>query len=129
MSFIEWTPEYQIGHPEIDKQHQHLVSLINNLYNAYTEGNSSSIVEPILNELVDYTMYHFNSEELHMDNLQYPLVTKHKEEHAYFIAKVDEFKMDFDQGNIFVSMDILEFLSSWILDHIAESDKELAKYL
>jgi hemerythrin len=34
MAFIDWKPEYSVGHAEIDQQHRKLVEIINSLYEA-----------------------------------------------------------------------------------------------
>ena len=62
MSFITWTLDLDTGFADIDDQHKVLVDKINKFYDVYQTGNVVDI-KIALQELLDYTVFHFDHEE------------------------------------------------------------------
>lgn len=126
MSLIDWTPGLSVGINSIDDQHKRIVRLINELNDNYTKNGT--IIEIIINELIDYTETHFALEEKYFIQYQYPKTVSHIAEHKKLIKTVTDFKSQFDKGEIILSADMLLFLSSWLRDHIIASDKEYVSF-
>ena len=64
MKAFHWGEHFVTGIPEIDKQHYHLVDLINQFGNLLAENDvQMQDVNHILVELEDYALYHFQEEE------------------------------------------------------------------
>lgn len=124
MSLIEWNESYSVGIKEIDLQHKKLVSYINQLHDAMKNGKSKEIINTILNGLVDYTKDHFNTEEKYMKKFNYIGYVKHKNIHDGFVQKVVMFKSKFDKGTESISIDLMHFLSDWLIKHIKGTDKK-----
>lgn len=63
--FVSWDVSYDVGVPSVDKQHRHLVDLINSLYNACLgeRAELEATFRDVMKELVDYVMIHFKDEE------------------------------------------------------------------
>ncbi|WP_422446740.1 bacteriohemerythrin [Thermoanaerobacterium sp. DL9XJH110] len=124
---IRWKDEYRIGVEKIDEQHKKLFEIAGRAYdllkNEFYIDKYDRIVE-ILNELKDYTVYHFNSEEEYMKSIGYRRFLSHKVEHDDFIEKinsVDFSKIDSNQDKYI--LDLLEFIVNWIDKHILGRDK------
>ncbi len=120
---IEWTDEFEIC-PTIDKQHKKLIDLINELYNALTEGKGRNILSDILKELEAYSVYHFSTEEKMFEEKNYSEKDIHKKQHNFFIQKVQEFKERFNSHDIKLLYDVTYFIRDWIYEHILISDKK-----
>ena len=58
MEIIEWKEEYNLGIPQIDKQHQQLVTLINRLTKAEVEGG---MITYVFDDLDNYVKEHFRA--------------------------------------------------------------------
>jgi hemerythrin-like metal-binding domain len=129
MALMAWTEEFRIGIERVDEQHRHLVDLINQLYEAMREGKGSLKLGGIIKELVDYSVEHFSTEEEMFIRRGYAQAQAHKAEHAAFVAKVSDFQREFEAGKIGVTMDVLDFLTLWLKDHILKSDKAYASFL
>ncbi|MCW8880078.1 MAG: bacteriohemerythrin [Kangiellaceae bacterium] len=130
MPMMEWSHEYSVGIPSIDNQHKRLIELINQLNQAMAEGESASIVADILKGLTDYTRYHFSYEEDLFNQHNYPQTEQHLKEHASLIDRVEQFHYEFAQdpgGSI--SLELMQFLTNWLVDHIQGSDREYAGFL
>lgn len=131
MSLFRWKPEYAVGIKVIDDQHQILISLINKLHDAIESQFESASLESILEELFDYTRYHFTTEETLMAQYGYTeeKLTKHKKQHQLFIAELNSSQADIDKLTIEDAALIQEFLVNWLKNHILKVDTKLAEFL
>ncbi len=119
---IHWNSSVQINIREIDKQHRKLIDLINDLHRAMKSGSGSQQAGTILNQLVDYTSTHFSYEEGLLQKCDYPDITAHKERHKKLVAQIVDFQRKFQEGNSTISVEIMDFLKSWLVDHIKGVD-------
>ena len=71
---------------------------------------------------------HFATEEKYFDEFGYLKATQHKKEHNDFVTKVAAFKSDFDNGKMMLSMEIMEFLKDWLLNHIKKTDMAYSNF-
>lgn len=124
---LEWKEEYSIGVQLIDEQHKRLFEIGNRIYqlleNYLLEDKYDKIVV-ILEELKQYTKYHFQSEEQYMLQIKYPKYFSQKVDHDDFIAKIEEANLeDIDTDQEKYIRDLLLFVFNWILEHILQKDK------
>lgn len=129
MSLLNWSNAFCVGVKEIDDQHKKLVDMANRLNDAMQIGQGKEALAKILNELVDYTVYHFGTEERLMNQHQYPQQAAHKEEHKKLVHDVSTFKAKFEKGDAAITSEIMNFLRDWLTKHILQSDKLFAKDL
>ncbi len=125
---INWNDSYSIGNEEIDNQHKEIISMINELYAAFTTGKANSIIDDILNRMIKYAGYHFKHEEDLFAKYDYAGLSEHKKIHDSFVAKVVQFQKDFADGNIGLSYEVILFLKKWLTEHINGEDKKYATY-
>ena len=124
MALMEWNDSLSVKVTEIDKQHQNLLNLINNLNDAMKEGKSKEVLKDIIEGLLEYSANHFTAEEKYFDQFHYPKGTAHKKEHTKFVTDIMEFKKGFDDGKLTLSLDVMNFLKDWLSNHIKGSDKQ-----
>lgn len=128
MGFFEWNDGMSVKVVEIDRQHQKLIQIIDKLYLAMKTGRGREVVGVVLNELEDYTKYHFSFEEKYFDLYEYPQSDSHKKEHRDFLEKVLNYKQELEQGNITLSIKIMSFLKDWLGNHIQGTDKKYSAF-
>jgi len=126
---MPWGRRLALGMPEIDKQHKELVSMVNELHRAMKMKMGSREAGAILTRLAEYTVYHFGYEEELFDAHGYPDTAHHKKIHEDLVAKVVAFTKDFEQGRAAISMDLMQFLTDWLKNHIMKTDKAYAPFL
>lgn len=129
MALIEWKENYSVKIKEFDEHHRRLIQLINELHEAMMGGRGKEVLKKIINELVNYTSFHFSAEEKYLRKYQFSSFDKHKKEHDNFVAKVVEFQKNYTAGKVLLTMDINSFLKDWLLNHILKSDKEYSTFL
>lgn len=130
MTLIDWSDElYSVNIAEIDSQHKRLVDIINKLHASMSSGSSQEILSGIFNELIDYTIYHFKHEENLMAAHGYACLALHQREHEKFVNKILDYKKDFQDGKLFVGINVMKFLSDWLLTHITGTDRKYTAHL
>lgn len=129
MALFSWSNEYSVNIKEIDEQHKVLINLINELHDKMKIGKAKEILGGILDELVDYTIYHFKHEENLFTSHGYPDSDLHKTVHKGLVKQVKDLKNDFESGKTILSMDIMNFLKGWLGNHIQGTDKKYSSYL
>ncbi len=130
---FRWKDSFSCNIKTIDEQHQKLFELGGNMRELLSMNDSidhyDEIME-ILNELREYTIYHFNYEEGIMEKYDYDALEAHKQEHSAFIGKLNEISnKDIDENQKEAIMDILVFVADWIAVHIQQTDKQYQPYL
>ena len=130
-AYIEWDTRFKIGIPLIDKQHERLVQLTNNLYLACLDGRERAHEHFIetAKEVVNYINYHFTTEEKMMLLFEYPGYPDHRIEHQRFVKDVLAQIQSFSTQKNLAPNRFIQFLKEWILSHIAVNDKATAEYI
>jgi hemerythrin len=121
--FMKWRPDFELGIPEIDKQHKKIVELINSLNDAFMKHETKGKLEGILNEMAEYAVYHFKTEEKLFVDRNFPFAKEHIQQHQQFARKVQDYKTKHEAGHS-VTFQVLIFLRKWLTDHILDSDRE-----
>jgi len=129
MALISWSNMLSTGISEQDNQHKKLIDLINQLNDAMQAGHGADVLGKVLNELVNYTVYHFGYEEKLMAQHKYEDTPAHKAEHAKFVQTAGDLKKKFDSGNAVITVEIMNFLRDWLTSHIMKTDKKLGQAL
>ncbi len=127
----EMKPEYYTGIDFIDEEHAKLFSIANKAYevlvNDFIPDKYDYILE-VINELKDYTQYHFTHEESYMESIGYKRLLSQKVAHDDFIDKLNEYNADnIDENQKESLLELLDFLNNWLVEHIFKKDKLIAE--
>ena len=130
MEYIEWKSAYELGFEQLDLQHKNLVALLNQLYDFIQKGSSipKDNIQDILSSLVNYTVYHFDTEEDLMEQNGYENFKAHKIQHESFKQSITNYITIYEL-NDFDPIEIAEFLKLWLLNHIAKEDMKYVPLL
>jgi hemerythrin len=122
MSYLQWTENLSVGVTQMDDHHKKLVSLINMLFDAMS-GDATSTVETVLNDLLDYTRYHFAEEEKLLAASDYPDLEEHQGIHRAMVKEVLDMRQRYlDKPASVPPNEALDFLSKWLMRHIIGKD-------
>ncbi len=128
MALIKWDDSFSVRVAEIDRQHQVLAKMSNDLNDAMRQGKGKEILGKIISELIGYTATHFKTEERYFAQFEYPDALDHKKEHSSFVQKVSEFKDGFQSGRLSLSIEVMNFLSDWLQNHIKKTDRKYSRF-
>lgn len=128
MVMFNWKEDYETGVAFIDEQHQKLFEIGNRAFelcrNDFVVDKYDRIMD-IIQELKDYTLFHFASEEEYLFKIGYKGFFAHKVEHDDFIKKFDNINLkQIDNGQDSYIIELMNFLSDWISEHILVKDQQ-----
>jgi hemerythrin len=126
---FEWNNSYAIGIASIDAQHRTLFELSAKLHQAMSAGQGKAAVGPILERLLQYTKAHFAAEERLMRLHDYPDFPTHKAQHDALTKQVADFSAKFNSGQAAITVQLLQFLKNWLVDHIKGTDLKYVPHL
>ena len=126
--FLSWTRDLSVHVELFDDQHKRLLALIGDLHKKMEGGAGQEALRGILKELIDYTEYHFSTEEKNFKQYAYPHAAAHIEQHKSLVTKAADLYTGLQNGEGILSIEVLDFLQDWVLNHIQKTDKEYADF-
>lgn len=120
----EMKPEYYIGIDMIDEEHKQLFQYADEAYELLHNDmipDKFDAIHDVLMNLRNYTVKHFSDEEEYMESIHYKKLFTQKIQHQEFINKLDEFMENHNEEVVDQNKqieDILEYLTSWLINHI-----------
>jgi hemerythrin-like metal-binding protein len=126
---LAWDENFSVNIKELDDQHKIWIGLMNNLYDAINIGKGEQALNIIIDEVIRYTVYHFEYEERLLKKYNYPDEPLHKKIHDEYALKVRELKNILDKGGVVKSTVLLEQMKNWLVNHIIGSDKQYSGFL
>ena len=118
-----------MGVEEIDREHKRLLGLLNELHDAVHAGDAREVLGKVLDELMLYVGYHFAHEEELFLRTNYPGNERHRRQHRALTITVKEVREDFQlSGSEGLPVQVLEFLKTWLFEHIMGSDRAFGMY-
>ena len=126
---IQWNDSLSVSVGDMDGQHKKLFALINGLNDAMRAGKGKDIMSSLLKGLYDYTVEHFSAEEKVLEKYAYPGLMSQRVEHRKFTGKIAEYQTLFEKGSTSLSIQIMDFLSDWLKNHIMKTDKQYGAFL
>lgn len=127
MLFV-WDDSCRTGIEEIDRDHEGLINLINDLYEAMQDGSGGALLLPIFSALKRYTEDHFLREEHYMVECGAPNQSTHILEHKRMTEKLADLESRHRKGEAAISLQTLTFLRDWLKNHICIVDQAMAKH-
>lgn len=129
METVRWSENLSVGIAKIDEQHSRLIEMMGELDDAIRKNEAADMLEDLLTNLFNYAQLHFAQEEELFRRYKYPELALHELEHQRFIAKAFAFKEKLHDKRPGLALELLTFLSSWVLNHIELTDKRYTKHL
>ncbi len=129
MAFLEFGPQYEIGIKEVDQQHKKLFEMLSKLHTAIVNGEEQSTLATILDDLIEYTVYHFQSEEELLLKHGCPDYNKQKSAHDKLTVQAVELQQQFHDGSATISFELLDFLHDWLVEHTTGLDRKMIPFM
>lgn len=129
MELLIWSHIYSVGIDKVDEQHKNLIKMLNDLHKALTESDDRAAAKPFLDKLLDYTVYHFKSEEELFEKHSYPEIEAHKKIHSQLVQDAMNYVKEYESGSEAINEKLMVFLTDWLKDHILGEDKKFGRFL
>jgi hemerythrin-like metal-binding protein len=128
MAIFEWDESISLNIPMIDDQHRQLIGWVAALNDAVQKSAGAQAIEQVLLNLTDYVFNHFSGEERLMLSINFPGLDGHRQEHNFFVTRLEEIMERFQNGEE-IGNDTLEFMSDWIVGHIKGTDRIYGSFM
>lgn len=126
-----WREKYRIGNEKIDEQHKELFRRVEQLLTITLTGNEAENKKEcleILDFLISYTVYHFESEEALQKEMGYVSYLEHVRIHEEFKKTIFDYKERVEKN---FSKETLKHLTgtlmTWLTVHVCDCDKKITK--
>jgi len=128
MKEIQWDERLSVGISDIDKQHQQLLELCNEAFQAISKGMTETEFKEIIAQLRQFVKLHFTTEEELMEKYKYPRRDEHRAEHVKLTQTVKEFHSSGYRHEHVPPEQLKAFLTDWIVNHIIRHDLSYVKH-
>lgn len=126
---LVWRDAFCSGHPVIDRQHQVMFRLANELLDAVLACRSDKEISETAAKLAESALEHFRDEEEILRGIGFPELKTHAEHHAALIQKADELAAAFASGMLSVGS-LFQFLAhDLVARHMLGADREYLAHL
>ena len=123
MEFFKWDDKYLIGINQIDEQHKIIFKILNEAYDAFLKNEHQDKLDEIIDNLINYSHFHFKTEEEYFKKFPDESVKNHILQHELFKQKINSFKEQYTKDKKGVFYVIIKFIKDWFLNHINIVDK------
>lgn len=121
MQNLKWSPEMVLGVPNIDALHQSFVEILAKLNTASDEQFAHQY-----NALVANMERDFYEEEQQMEEIAFPALQSHREQHARVLSAMHHAQGHVMCGDIAAGRDVIALLPQWFTFHLSTMDAALA---
>jgi len=129
VTIATWDNSFRTGDRFVDTQHQELFRMVNDLHDAIVMGMGKHALTATLENLINYTVEHFEEEECLMNEMHYPGLPRHHLRHKGLTDRVIALAGEFSAGRAVLPITLSQFLTDWLLHHIKEDDVAFIKYV
>jgi len=129
MPLIKWTFALEVKVRALDADHQNLVRLLNEFYDAAQGGHGAAVLNDTLDRLVEYTNAHFAREEALLEKHDYPELADHRIAHQRLREQVQTYRASLDGATPPSDAEVAMFLKNWLTRHIMTQDQAYSVFL
>lgn len=130
-----FTAKYYTGINQVDQEHSRLFEIIRKandlVHNDLLYDKFDEIIH-LIEELKEYTKFHFADEENVMAEMNYPGLEAQKRAHTAFVDKLMEIDLaqmdEIDNHQQEYLSELIQFLAGWLVNHILGMDKQIGLY-
>ncbi len=122
-----WDNKYSVGVVEIDDQHKRMFSVINELLSAIDTGTTNEHLGHIIDGLINYKKFHFETEEKYFKEFNYDGAEEHIGRHQEFNDKLVSLSAVYPEYNVEFAFKLVDFLEDWLIEHLMVVDQKYVK--
>ena len=127
---LDWNDQkHSIGIASLDSQHQEIISLVNQIASAVSNGSMIGTTRSLVNHLLRISQIHFAFESELMVEYGYPDIQSHVEKHNELLNEIQNLVEDIVGSKRESAELISAYLNDWVEIHIIKSDMALGKFL
>ncbi|MBQ5576858.1 MAG: GAF domain-containing protein, partial [Bacteroidales bacterium] len=114
----------KIGLNIIDSQTKKWTEHINKFYADFKRKAAPKSILQSLDELIDYTGYHFGFEDKYLKDFNYSKYDEFKQNHDTFMSTLQKYRADYADGESIAIIKAITFIKSWMSNYKSTIDAE-----
>lgn len=127
MPLFAWKDEYSVAVEQLDEHHKKLFRLLNELYESTMQIKGAIDPLPVVDQLREYSDYHFMAEEQYMRDCAVTEIADHINSHRDFKRQLDELHSQCREKQPEATRNLIVLLGNWLLHHVLEEDRRYSK--
>ncbi len=124
IEMIVWDDKFSFGISIIDKEHKKFIDAVNKAFVAEERNDNREAAKEFLNEMTDYSLTHFSTEEAYMKEFKFSGFKYHKKEHHDFTITAIANLKKVTKGDCHIINETLLYFTGWVLNHIQITDRK-----
>jgi hemerythrin len=129
VALLTWNDKHKLGVEAMDGEHLELYEAINELHDAVVQGVERNRTAELLHKVMERTRAHFASEEAVLASTKYPDLAAHRLKHQALVEEIEELAARFENGDVKLTGQSLNFLRYWFNAHIQNDDLPYGAWL
>ncbi|MEA3384768.1 MAG: hemerythrin domain-containing protein [Campylobacterota bacterium] len=121
-----WKSKYNIGDYKTDLEHQSLFKVAKKALQIRTMQNDEKEIQElkdVIKSLYTYVATHFKNEEIYMESIDYPELSRHKIVHKELLKTLHEFVKTLNNLTIDeIEVSLYSFIENYFITHIVDED-------
>lgn len=114
----------------IDSEHRILIDLLNRFGEALMRDASAQAIRAIFDDIIAHALEHFAHEERVMDNIGFPRLDAHQQQHAVLLDNAEVIRLELDgQADRDKLTSVTTFLNHLVVKHMLEADMEIRDFV
>jgi hemerythrin-like metal-binding protein len=126
---VQWDPALATGDLDVDAQHMRLFELVRVMEEQIAEGRGHEAVRESMDQIAAYAHSHFAFEEALMADVDFPGLDAQVAQHRAFTEEIDSLSDQLLAGQSISPRGMLDYLSAWLVQHIAVEDRKIGEYI
>jgi hemerythrin len=131
---IIWRKNMSVSNDTIDHDHHFMVNFVNTIELVLQAPDEKKMLLEVFEQLYEYAVNHFKREETIQRKIEYPKSIQHKNSHSTLLKQLETLIKEINEINSPEEInkkapEIIEFVRSWLLNHVFNEDMLLKPYL
>ena len=128
---FQWNDSLSVGVDIIDNQHKGIISRVDSLLKAMSQGKGREEIGKVISFLADYVVKHFRAEEELMAKYNFEGLTSQMADHVRFMHDFSGLKNEFETNGVSPGLVIQtqQKVCNWLTNHIGNEDKKIGAFL
>lgn len=126
--FIKLSEDDKIEIEIVDRQHQEMIDLINQLHETMISGSQETKID-LFDKFFLVLANHFVNEEELMSEYKFINYYSHKQEHNRMLEKMKIFRSELHKGVTDINLELLKSIRQWFFNHNKLNDSKMGVFL
>jgi len=126
MTLVDWDESYSVGNGEIDDDHRRIITLLNEIHQAYETGQPAAEIAGLFDRLIEATVAHCRREESILTARDYVWLDAQRADHRLLIESLGTMRRSVEKPGTGerAAAEVGDFLLNWFMSHILEEDMQ-----